>query len=1431
MKRKFRLLFTLSLVFGLSFFEAKNLQADRALAMRKAAIASDEYSVYKQIFDDEFAYGEENLIWNTGGGQIVTNEKYEGNASFAMDSTRTTNTEFYYLFDEVIDLKHGDGDNTDFKKKAAVEFYVKLKDQPSWYNFYFLEDRGEEYHTKPINQRYNRSVVELSKYVDVSKQNEWQFVQIPVSAFTVNGTRVNDSGSGAESTIVDLTKICGFGIAHMTNDSNVPSPSIYYDDIKITLNHLPDEYLGCQMLSSEDFIKKVEDDEIKMEPIDISSLATTGFTGGKGSGWTDQGVNNELTGFDLFGEQTFNGVKFNIIDPDKNNNKTTIGLRSKEITDSKLFTESVTIPINRKVDGLYMIHNMSWDDKTLATYTYQYKDGSEEKVEIINGRHIYNWWKKEESEVCPIIWSGNNVEANDMGLTIKLNMFGFNNPNPDKEVVSLKCEIVSKIAACMIVAVTAADCGGTGLIMPKKKNKYNPDTSSWYAYELPDYSKVIGTALDASYLQDRNIDANGFIRAEGDSFVNALNNEVDFWGINVSGQTFFKTHDEINLLVDNIAANGYNLVRIMDYDGDYYHPNIFGSYGSTSVVDETALDQFMYFWAKLKEKGIYVDYCMLGCRYGSTVTSLGTFSKEEVDDIGMGFKFETFIDDRLMEATKDVVKTLLTTKNTYTNTALADDPTLAVVEIANENNLSDMYGVYTSSNNYEFVSDSYKAMFKKKFNDFLLTKYSSNDNLRKAWLDPTGETIGLKVGRENCEEGTVEINQSYLKSNYSNQRIGDTFEFLYTLQKGFYDRMYDWAGTEDLKLKSIITGTTNLPSNDKNDLYINAAYDYVARHYYMSHPSTGTEFNVGTASNSISSMIESLGDNIFNYSQKGKILGTPYLVNEANEAEPNTHTAEYNILTSALYSLQRWSICSFTFANSSLTSGRENMITNSFEFLDHPTRMGTATSAAILYYSHAIQKNKKTYQKGIDESTVNDPNNQSYSFLEGAYLVATVGSYFYTEDEDGNRTYYNLDGTLVSENDPSISELLEHQFITSEDGSIMWKNDGTRVMINTPVVQSSVGYNASKNVSLSSVAINVDNDYSVVTVAGLPIDENRELVEDSSIDHAKRLLITAAGQCRNTGYTLSSDGTTIEDIGEGPILVEQITGKVTIKNHNKYDIYVLNSSGERVKTASTSYDNNGYTVLEMKDGDKAMNYEAVLREESSEEIKRVYDDVEKDMEEKVTEIKEYLPSITDSLYCLDEATTRGDFVTSIVRAMSLETDSPRKFTDVSKYYYGYDDIAIGRGLGIVDGTQIKAYTDMNRIEAYLVAYRAMKAKGIETKTTKSAPLSEKLKSQLTEEELQAIDFFYSIGVLNDSDINNMTKEDTISRADTVSLLYAMRHYKAEDIPTPDPTPEPTPDDNTSINIPLVVSLSTVGGVIAIAAIVGFVFYFSKKKKI
>lgn len=1402
----------------------------------KAEEASEYFSVYKD------GYGENEVIWQTMTGpttgtltEVGAANAAQGEKALALNCTTSANTEFYIDFGRELDFSDANPATADFFEVASVEFEIKFLDTPGgFFNVYlFIEKEGVFGTSAPVNEWYYRSTAQLSKYIDAGKIGQWQHVQIPVSAFSSSADTVSNGQKVTGAAVMDFSKVRAIGFAHMfgTNSTYISSknPTVYYDDIKIMLNNLPDPYLGCKMVQYSEFAEL----DVEFTPVDLRPYATTGYTGGSGIGWTNQGANNELTGFDLTGEQVFSHVLFDIIDQAENNNKSVIGLRSRKASESPLFTESVTIPINRKADGAYMIHNMSWEDKTVARYTWIYDDGTEEAVDIINGRHIYNWWLEEQSDVCPIIWKGSNAEASGMGIsTIKLNMFAFKNPQPQKTIASMKFEIVSETAADMIVAITLADFVGTDdFYMCFGENPYNPDTTDWYEYELADLQQLVGSALDVSYLLDP--EDHGYVAASGDDFIFEDGTKVDFWGTNVSGKMIFSQEednkDTLELLVGVLAACGYNLVRIMDWDASFYYPNIFGNANGWdgSTVSEAQLDQFNYFWSLCKERGIYIQFCMVGGRTAATDMVDGKLNANEVADIGTGLKFELYIDDRLEESTKDLMRAVIGSVNPYTGTTLAQDRILAMTEIANESNLTALYGVYVSNTSYEFVSQEYMTLFREKFNTFLQGKYGTTQALSEAWAE-SGK-LGLDARKEKLEDKSVTINQSYLQAsnNYSAQRCADTFEFLYSLQYGFYERMAAWAESpvEDggLGLKSIITGTQNLSLSDRNDLFLNAHFDYIARHSYQSHPTTGTEYGVGTATGNSQSMIPAWTGNSLAQAGYRKVIGIPYIVNEMNEAEPNVHTAEFNLLAAAIFSYQGWSATNFTFGTRSLDN-RMNIIDNSFTYLDNPTRFSTIASSSLLYFRNEITGAETGYYRvfTIDDSL--QYNAQSMGLPDGTYIVGKTGIYF--TDNEGNILFYDESVDVDYESDISILEKIKHSLLTSEGGEIIWSTKDRQFMLNTAYTQAVIGEVAGETHSFRDVDITTSTEFVNITVSALGKDGNDAVALGGTIADADRILVTAVARARNKGQELSSDGNTITKYGSTPIIVEQVEGEIVFKTFDTFEVYILNSSGQRVtdRTADVRKDERGYTVLTMKKGDDTTYYELV-RISVSEEKPEIGDlrDLDGELAEIVGEMKTALPSVTDELFMPDELTERGDFVGAVVRALSLTSDNTRAYADADSYHQAYEEFKIARGLELILTLQIDAYSFITKADAYYAVYAGLNAKGIEMRDDYSDLASVGGFDGLSEECKKAVAGLLSVGVLDREELDKVGVGGYLTRGDAAEVLYLAKY--AEDASA---LPPPAPQGGGTANGWLIGGIC-IGVVVAAAAAVTAVLIVRKKK--
>ena len=1339
------------------------------------------------VYDGGLVGGEE-LVW----GKSNTDLSYEDAADnrkpgkhVAVDCTKNENTEFYIDFGKEYDIYSGKGFSGEtldgFYKKSSVEFFIKLNATPaSFFNIYLFQSRGAEFAEAPANQRYIRSNVQLKTYVDTTVIGEWQYVQVPFTAFSSVGEYVNENNVKVKDTPVDLSKVCAIGFAHMLNDRTaVPNPTVQYADMKFVYGNLDDTNLGVTVVPSKDYEERKK--TATFTPIDIRSLATTGYYGGSGIGWTGQGSDNELTGFDLEGKQEFLGVPFDMIVQKENGNKSAIGLRSKKATTSKQFVEKVTIPLNLAVDGVYIIHNAAWAStvKNVAIYTWLYEDGTSEAVTISMDKQIYEWWGLGESPVNPIIWKGTTPEAASYGLGISLNMFAFVNPEPTKKVTALECEILSEEAACMIAGITAANFGGAGMFMASRENVYSPDTSDWYAYTLADLEAMIGTPLDVSYLLDK--EDHGIVKARGDDFVFEDGTKVDFWGVNINAYSLFQSHEKTDILINAIAAGGYNLIRVLDWDSSFYFPNIFGYNGDGKNVAEEQLEQFNYLWAKCKEKGIYLDFVLLGGRFATKDTVEGKLTDEEVADISQGFKMEVYIDERLQEATKTLLKKVIGTKNPHTNTALANDRTLAILEITNESNLLSMYDDIAA---YQFKSESYKRMAQEKFAEFLKKKYNpdgslsaekTKEALRAAWKE-SGK-MGLDYKNEDLEKATVKIDGEFLSSKYSSRRCADGFEFFYTLMEKFYTDIYEWAKKPveegGLGVKCPITGGTNYAGDDRADLFLNAHYDYVARHTYQSHPTTGTEYQVGTAVPNGGSTLGDVGGNTFANASFRKVMGLPYIVTESLVAEPNIHSAEFNLIASAIYSYQGWSLTAFTYMNKALDK-RTNQITNSFIIMDHPGRFSTITSASLLYQRAEIAKAETGYYRIITVEDAMDYKNQFMGLQEGTYVVGKTGVYF--ADKDGNLLFSSGEYDISSvKSDAEILEKILHSQLVNEGGEMIWNKSAQTFEVNTRSTQGAVGYIGGRNIRLNDVDLYISTSYAQVTVSALGKKTNGE---NPTVTSADKLLITAVGQSRNSGAEISSDGTTITALGSSPILVQPIIGKVVLKTYDDFEVYILNSSGLRVtdRTATVEKDENGYTVITLKREDKTTYYEVVRTNVS--ETKPTfgsYRDIEGEYENAIEAIKNFMPGKTETLFLTEENTEKGDFIGAVVKASGL-TGGNRAYADANSYHWAYEQFKTAREYGLVDGLQIKAYEKLNYKAAFFALYNAITAKGV--KMNENASLLSGIDlNGWSEEDKVMLAALVSVKAVSKEELAQINPTDSVIRGEAARYIYRLTTVK------------------------------------------------------
>jgi hypothetical protein len=159
--------------------------------------------------------------------------------------------------------------------------------------------------------------------------------------------------------------------------------------------------------------------------------------------------------------------------------------------------------------------------------------------------------------------------------------------------------------------------------------------------------------------------------------------------------------------------------------------------------------------------------------------------------------------------------------------------------------------------------------------------------------------------------------------------------------------------------------------------------------------------------------------------------------------------------------------------------------------------------------------------------------------------------------------------------------------VKSQTREITYDYGRGQLIVDSPRTQGFSGFPSGAPLTLSSVRIDLRNDYGLVLVQSL---ENKPLSESN------RMLVTAVGNAINSGMETVPAGNRLKNPGHEPVLVEPMKGTVTVLqlkgDLSKLKVYALDASGTRVKPIPFSRENKNL-VFEMKPEFQALNYEVV----------------------------------------------------------------------------------------------------------------------------------------------------------------------------------------------------------------------------------------------
>ncbi len=457
-----------------------------------------------------------------------------------------------------------------------------------------------------------------------------------------------------------------------------------------------------------------------------------------------------------------------------------------------------------------------------------------------------------------------------------------------------------------LVALTpdgALEPGGPPIV---KRLVAEPDPNTWFAFPIPLLDPAGGSgapglpsALDSGDLVSGPTGNRGFLKVGPDGHFHWENGErARFWGTNIhASDACFPSHEQAESFARRMKRQGVNLIRthLLEYES----PGGLIARGDTSRrLDPAQLERFDYLLYQFHLNGIYIlcDALPMCARKLKAADGDPDFAQ-----FPLGAPGASQFDETVIGLEQEYARQYLLHENPYTKKRLVDDPTLALLEMTNEDSLF-LIGRWGK------LPPPYAAKLNRRWNEWLRAKYQTREALRTAWTDPAGDCA--LADNEDPAAGTVRGGFLPYPSGWSRKNLGDDAparvndecRFLYDLQRGYYQTQV--AFLRGLGVRAPITGS-NI-SSDEALLKASDVLDFTDNHQYWDSPQYegGNESSLDNDPQVRADLTRVNG--LINGLSVGKVAGKPFVATEWNSLWPNEYRSADVLSTAAYACLQDW---------------------------------------------------------------------------------------------------------------------------------------------------------------------------------------------------------------------------------------------------------------------------------------------------------------------------------------------------------------------------------------------------------------------------------------------------------------------------------------------------------------------------------------------
>jgi hypothetical protein len=657
---------------------------------------------------------------------------------------------------------------------------------------------------------------------------------------------------------------------------------------------------------------------------------------------------------------------------------------------------------------------------------------------------------------------------------------------------------------------------------------------SWFPLPEPT-DDFAPTAIDCSRWVEAPTGKHGFLQVRGDQFVFEDGTPIRFWGSHlepyIHAQPFEKSQFEF--VARRLRKLGYNVVRlgprpiVWDADGKTYFD-----------YNQKGFDHLDYLIYTLGQHGIYV---ILTNEYPAVATIKPDDHIPGFERPGAAARVQ-FFDDRVAALRQKRILDIMTHLNPYTKKRYADDPTIALVEILNEDSI-----FWPGANN---IPEPFQSELRDQFRAWLQRRYG------KPPSEPV-EILPTSAFQPTYGAGHAEMRRRAL----------DQLRFYLEAENHF------WQSTRDMMLKAgvkvPISGSNWQGAGFTTRIHLldQAKLDYIDRHGYWDHPQgVGDNRNhIGTELFYNLPMIKSVNGsrlpeehavaNLVIAKAWERVFGKPLNISEWNTCLPNQYSLEGTGLMAAYGMLQGWR-GNMQFAYSS-PDWLGKLGDGAFDLLNNPPQILQFPAAAVMWHRGDVREAGIVAEALYTPEDIFEFANDRIPVPRTAALVGKVGYQFVEHERK----------PVVKDISPFWDP--ETQVAKSETGELSW--DGRRgvVTIDTPRSQAIIGFLSAQSHHTKILDFQSTTRFGALWVTALD--------EDRSIPDARRLLITAVGPARNMGMEYERTDKVspqtglqlwrLKNLGVAPVLMEEVAGHLSIhSNHaSEFHCWLLDVNGKRTR--------------------------------------------------------------------------------------------------------------------------------------------------------------------------------------------------------------------------------------------------------------------------